>query len=88
MKFLLWDIYLNKAKLAKIHWYLYKFFKIKRNIPCGRNKKDKYLCCMLIPNKENSFITKNKHAVKCKVCDAVHMTSSMLIRQIDDAWNS
>lgn len=69
---------------AKIDWYLYKFFRIKRSIPCGRTKKTKYLCCCLYPDNKNSYISKDKHKIICKVCGGVHHISSKKIININE----
>ena len=31
-------IYRNDEAFAKLHWILFKLFKIKRTAPCGRRK--------------------------------------------------
>lgn len=82
-------IYSNPKFFAKISWYLYKFFKVKRNRPCGRNKKESYLCCELSPTVNNSYVEFDDYGfeIKCKVCDGVHMnsTSHEDVHNIEDA---
>lgn len=85
MKFLFWNIYLNKPAVANMQWLLFKWFGIHRNIPCGRNKKDSYLCCSLLPTKENSIVINegDRHEVICRVCGSVHMSSNRYIDEED-----
>lgn len=90
MKILLWEIYRNDNAFAKIQWYLYKFFGIKRNIPCGRTKENSFLCCCLRQNKENSIVINegDTHEIRCKVCGRLHMLSSRYVdidsKEIDE----
>lgn len=71
---------------AKIDWFLYKYLKIKRKYPCGRTKKNKDFCCCLTPDEKNSYITKDKHEIRCKVCGSVRMISSEPIKNINAMW--
>lgn len=84
----LWKIKRNESAFAKIEWLLYKWLGIKRKYPCGRGKKDKMMCCMLRPTKENSIIINEgrTHEIRCKVCGQAHMTSSAFIKSIDEMW--
>jgi hypothetical protein len=81
MKLLLWNVYLSKPSVANIQWILYKWFGLKRNIPCGRTRKDDYLCCELMPTRNNSFIINDgdTHEIRCKVCGSLHMNSNRYI---------
>ena len=71
-------IYRNDAAFAKLHWLLFKLFKIKRTISCGRRKDESYLCCMLLPNEDNSYLINDKYGyeVRCKCCDSVHISGN------------
>ena len=66
-------IYRNDSAFAKLHWLLFKLFKIKRTIPCGRRKGEHYLCCMLNATEKNSYLIHDKYGyeVRCKCCDSV-----------------
>ena len=66
-------IYRNDKAFAKLHWLLFKLFKVKRTNPCGRRKRDWYLCCMLNHNEDNSYLIYGEHGfeVRCKCCDSV-----------------
>lgn len=82
-------IYRNERAFAKVSWFLYKYFKIKREIPCGQSKKNKMMYCALFPNKENSVVINdgNTHEVRCKVCGSLHLMSSYYINPNDpDDW--
>lgn len=65
-------IYRNDEAFAKLHWLLFKLFKIKRTIPCGRRKKVNYLCCALLADEKNSYLIHDEYGyeVKCKCCDS------------------
>ncbi|HPE08138.1 MAG TPA: hypothetical protein PLT28_00200 [Saprospiraceae bacterium] len=86
MKFLFWKIFRDEYAIAHVEWLLYKWFGIKRTIPCGRNKKDAYLCCCLTPSLANSIIVNdgNKHEIQCKVCGSTHISANYYIKNIDD----
>ena len=79
----------NSKFFAKIDWILYKLFKIKRKNPCGRNKKENFLCCELSPTVNNSYIEFDEHGfeLKCKVCNSSHMSSNFHegVYNIEDA---
>lgn len=81
-------IHKNPKFFAKIDWILYKLFKIKKN-PCGRNKKESFLCCELSPTINNSYIEFDDYGfeLKCKVCNSPHMSSTSHegIYSIEDA---
>lgn len=78
MKILYWRISKDRQRIAKLHWFLYKIFGIKRTTPCGFSKKEKNGYCALDGNRENSVIINegNIHEVRCKVCGRLHMSSS------------
>ena len=65
-------IYRNDAAFAKLHWLLFKLFKIKRTISCGRRKDQWYLCCALEHSENNSYLIYDEYGfkVKCKCCDS------------------
>ena len=67
-------IELNKRAFMKLHWLLFKLFKIKRTTPCGRFKKHSFLHCALSPTEENSYLIHNEHGyeIRCKCCDGLH----------------
>lgn len=39
------DIRRNPYFFAKIDWLLWRLFKRKPKHPCGRRRKERYLCC-------------------------------------------
>lgn len=72
---------------AKIDWLLYKFFGKTRSIPCGRTKKDSFLCCCLPTNDKTCYISDDKHKIICKVCGHTHVMCNYIIKNISDKWN-
>lgn len=80
------EINRNDNFFGKIHWHLFKIFNIKRTIPCGRTKNNAYLCCVLLPNEENSYIINDDftHEIRCKVCNSIHISSNHYV-DFDDA---
>lgn len=86
MRIGLWEIYRDVSVRAKFDWYLYKLFGLKRKTPCGQTKKNVFMCCGLIPNKENSIVINegNTHEIRCKVCDSIHITSNHYIDPDND----
>lgn len=89
MKIGFWKIYRDISACAKIDWYLYKLFGLKRKIPCGQTKKNAFMYCGLMPNKENSIVINegNTHEVRCKVCGSVHIMSNHCINPDSDmSW--
>lgn len=84
------EIYKNRLFFAKIDWILYKIFRIKRTTPCGRTRKDRYLCCELIPTVKNSYVEFDDcgFEIKCKVCGSSHLGTNFYkdnIHNIQDA---
>lgn len=79
------EAYRNSTFFAKVDWILYKIFKIKRTTPCGRSKKDNYLCCCLSPTVKNSYGVFNDcgFELKCKVCGSINCYDD--IHNIQDA---
>ena len=66
-----------------------KYLATTRTNPCGRNKKENFLCCELSPTVNNSYIEFDNHGfeIKCKVCNGSHMisTSCRDVHNIEDA---
>lgn len=79
----------EKAKVrANWSWIVYKYLGVKRKIPCGRTKRDSYLCCLLNPDDKNSYIVKLENGseeLRCKVCDSCHILSSTHI-DMNNLW--
>lgn len=84
-------IYRNDSAFAKLHWLLFKLFKIKRTIPCGRRKGEHYLCCMLDTTEKTSYIVHDEYGyeVRCKCCGAVKISGNRHPKTIQQAidWN-
>ena len=56
---------------ANLQWKLFKIFNKKRNIPCGRTKEDKFLCCCQPLDEEHCYLTADDTEARCKCCDSV-----------------
>lgn len=71
-------VYRNDSAFAKLHWLLFKLFKIKRTIPCGRRKREHYLCCMLDATEKTSYLVYNEYGyeVRCKCCGATKISGN------------
>ena len=69
-----------KRKIKKLqieaYWWLYKLFGIQRKYPCGRTKKNKYLCCMQPFIGERMYLSENKTECYCKVCNSIRELST------------
>lgn len=75
----------NPYFFAKIQGFLYKYFKIKRTVPCGRLRKEKYLCCCQKHTPENTFLSKDRTSVYCKVCGSEIIMSNRPFKSLEDA---
>ena len=64
---------------ANIQWLLYKYFHKERTIPCGRTKKDKYLCCCQPMIKERVYLSGDKHECLCKVCHSTRLLTNQIL---------
>ena len=83
MKYYRFPIYVivgvNEPFFANIQWYLYKYFHIKRDRPCGRNKKDSYLCCRQLVLPERMRLSEDGKECFCKVCGSKRISSNQQI---------
>ena len=66
---------------ANIQWLLYKYFHKERTIPCGRTKKDKYLCCCQPMRKERVYLSEDKHECFCKVCHQTRVLTNQILNE-------
>lgn len=69
----------NEYFFAKMQWLLYKKLNKMRSIPCGRTKKDKFLCCCQPLDKEHCYLSSDKHGAYCKCCGHIKFTSNKKI---------
>lgn len=79
---LLVDIYVhrNEKFFAKIQWFLYKHFDIKRTVPCGQTKKNKYLWCAQPTDEVHCYYSKeDKTEVRYKCCNQLKIMSNQPI---------
>lgn len=73
---------------VEIEWLLYKWFGIKRKIPCGRKKGEKCLCCRQPFITERNYLTNDGKEWRCKVCNSRRIISNCkLPNRIEDALN-
>ena len=78
---------MNVKLKVEIEWLLYKWFGIKRNIPCGRRKGEKCLCCRQPFITERNYLTNDGKEWRCKVCNNRRIISNCkLPDRIEDAW--
>lgn len=70
------NIYRNNKWFANIEWYLFKYFHIKRKIPCGRTKEDSYLCCEQPCDPKRIYFNLNRTKAYCKVCGSIRCMSN------------
>lgn len=77
-KYLPFEVYIdiNKRFFAEVDWFLYKHFGKKRTVPCGRSKKDKYLCCSQPPKADRVYFSDDKTEGYCKVCGHLRIMSN------------
>lgn len=78
---------MNIKLKVEIEWLLYKWFGIKRKIPCGRKKGEKCLCCRQPFITERNYLTNDGKEWCCKVCNSRRIISNCkLPDRIEDAW--
>lgn len=69
-----------------IEWLVYLITKKQCPYPCGRTKKDKYLCCRQPWDRRRMYLSDDKHAAYCKVCGTIRGFSSTPINFDDPSW--
>lgn len=69
----------NEYFFAKMQWFLYKKFNKTRIIPCGRTRKNSYLCCCQPIEKEYCYLSEDKKRVYCKCCNHERVSSNRAI---------
>lgn len=69
-------IYRNDRWFANLEWYLFKYFHIKRKIPCGRTKKNSYLCCNQSYDPKRIYFNLDRTKAYCKVCNSIRYMSN------------
>ena len=77
----------NPYFFAKVQWILFKLFGIKRKCPCGRSKKENYLCCCQPYRKisERAYLSEDRKSIICKVCGSTRMSSNIPIESMEEA---
>ena len=77
----------NPYFFAKVQWILFKLFGIKRKHPCGRSRKENYLCCCQRYRKisERAYLSEDRKSIICKVCGSTRMSSNMPIDSLEEA---
>ena len=80
-------IHRNAVFFAKVQWMLYKAFGIRRKNPCGRTKRDSFLCCCQ-PKFDSEYCYLNKDGTEayCKCCGSIRMRSSRKIDLDSPEW--
>ena len=66
---------------------IYLFNKLVGNeYPCGRTKKNSYLCCMRPMTEKSVYYSSDRKKVFCKYCNSLKILSSSPIKSIDNVW--
>ena len=68
---------------VEIQWLLFKCFFLQRTIPCGRTKKDSYLCCQQPMKNNRVYFTPDYKCCYCKVCNSVRIMANRPINPLD-----
>ena len=59
---------------------------MRHDYPCGRTKKDKFLCCRRRLTENTAIFSEDRKKVYCKYCDSIKAMSTQPFRTIDDMW--
>lgn len=78
------SIYRDEYFFAKLEWFLYKLFGKKRDIPCGRKKNEKYLCCCQPLKEDRIYYNSDRTKAYCKCCGSIRLICSSPIKSIDE----
>lgn len=70
------DIRRNPYFFAKIDWLLWKLFKRKPKQPCGRRRKEKYLCCCQPLDNDRVYLEDDGKKAICKCCGSCRIMSN------------
>jgi hypothetical protein len=57
-----------------------------KNYPCGRSKKDSYLCCMRNMNNKNVYYSEDRTRAFCKYCGRLKILSNHPLKSVNDIW--
>lgn len=79
-------IHRNEHFFANIQWILFKLFKKKRKISCGRTKKDYYLCCCQPLVEDRVYFNEDRTKAYCKCCDSIRIMSTKPLAHDDRHW--
>lgn len=83
-------LYILKRKkkdiVIKTQWLLWKYFNVKRKIPCGRVEKDKFLCCLQPINSKTTYLSEDRKEAYCKVCNSLRVRANHII-DLDNLWS-
>ena len=75
----------NPYFFARVQWVLYKIFGIKRSVPCGRRKGEKYLCCCQPSEDKRIFFNEDHTEAYCKVCNSIRAMSNHPFNSLKEA---
>lgn len=76
----------NPHFFAQIEWFLYSKFNKKRSIPCGRTKKDRFLCCCQPRLEERCYYNEDHTEIYCKCCNSIRGLSNYPIKTISNPF--
>ena len=66
----------NPYFFAKIDWLLWRLFKRKPKHPCGRQRKEKYLCCCQPLDNDRVYLSDDGKEAICKCCGSCRVMSN------------
>ena len=68
-------------------YLIYFWFDVvlKRGYPCGRTKKDKYLCCKRPVNSKTCYLSEDQTAAYCLYCGHVRTYGNAKI-DLNNLW--
>lgn len=70
-----------------INKIIHFFYSLYNPYPCGRTKRDKYLCCKRKINNFNCYLTKDHKEARCRFCNSVRISCNYPMKSIKFQWS-